>query len=99
MRISVRTAAVATAMSLLAASSALAANAAPAPQAKWTVMVYISGDNNLEDYVVKDLETGARRCRLERRRPDRRAGRPRPRLRHEPRRLADAPSSTTSRRA
>ncbi len=57
MRISVRTAAVATAMSLLAASSALAANAAPAPQAKWTVMVYISGDNNLEDYVVKDIET------------------------------------------
>ncbi len=33
------------------------ANAAPpAAQAKWTVMVYISGDNNLEDYVVKDLE-------------------------------------------
>ena len=31
-------------------------SAAPAPQAKWTVMVYISGDNNLEDYVVKDLE-------------------------------------------
>jgi hypothetical protein len=30
--------------------------AAPAPQARWTVMVYISGDNNLEDYVVKDLE-------------------------------------------
>jgi len=30
--------------------------AAPAPKAKWTVMVYISGDNNLEDYVVKDLE-------------------------------------------
>jgi hypothetical protein len=30
--------------------------AAPAPQAKWTVMVYISGDNNLEDYVVKDIE-------------------------------------------
>lgn len=27
-----------------------------APQAKWTVMVYISGDNNLEDYVVKDIE-------------------------------------------
>ena len=34
--------------------SALAAP--PAPRAKWTVMVYISGDNNLEDYVVKDLE-------------------------------------------
>ncbi len=32
------------------------AQAAPAAQAKWTVMVYISGDNNLEDYVVKDLE-------------------------------------------
>ena len=33
------------------------ANAAPPTQkAKWTVMVYISGDNNLEDYVVKDIE-------------------------------------------
>ena len=32
------------------------AGAAPAARAKWTVMVYISGDNNLEDYVVKDLE-------------------------------------------
>ena len=31
--------------------------APPAAQAKWTVMVYISGDNNLEDYVVKDIET------------------------------------------
>lgn len=30
--------------------------APPAPRAKWTVMVYISGDNNLEDYVVKDIE-------------------------------------------
>jgi hypothetical protein len=30
--------------------------AAPAANAKWTVMVYISGDNNLEDYVVKDIE-------------------------------------------
>ena len=30
--------------------------AAPAPKAKWTVMVYISGDNDLEEYVVKDLE-------------------------------------------
>lgn len=27
-----------------------------APRAKWTVMVYISGDNDLEEYVVKDLE-------------------------------------------
>lgn len=32
------------------------AQAAPAAQAKWTVMVYMSGDNNLEDYIVKDLE-------------------------------------------
>lgn len=32
------------------------AHAAPTPPAKWTVMVYISGDNNLEDYVVKDIE-------------------------------------------
>ena len=30
--------------------------AAPPARAKWTVMVYISGDNNLEDYVVKDIE-------------------------------------------
>lgn len=30
--------------------------APPAPRAKWTVMVYISGDNDLEDYVVKDIE-------------------------------------------
>ena len=28
----------------------------PAAQAKWTIMVYMSGDNNLEDYIVKDLE-------------------------------------------
>ena len=31
--------------------------APPAARAKWTVMVYISGDNNLEDYVVQDIET------------------------------------------
>jgi hypothetical protein len=41
---------------LLATLTGTAA-AAPTPQAKWTVMVYISGDNNLEDYVVKDIET------------------------------------------
>ena len=33
-----------------------AAAAPPAPQARWTVMVYMSGDNNLEDYIVKDIE-------------------------------------------
>jgi len=31
--------------------------APPTSQAKWTVMVYMSGDNNLEDYIVKDIET------------------------------------------
>lgn len=40
-------------LSMLAGS---AVAAPPALRAKWTVMVYISGDNNLEDYVVKDLE-------------------------------------------
>ena len=30
--------------------------APPEPPAKWTVMVYMSGDNNLEDYIVKDIE-------------------------------------------
>jgi hypothetical protein len=29
----------------------------PQPAKAWTVMVYIDGDNNLEDYVVKDIET------------------------------------------
>ena len=40
---------------VLAAASA--ASAAPLPTKAWTVMVYIDGDNNLEDYVVKDIET------------------------------------------
>jgi len=31
--------------------------AAPPTQAKWTVMLYISGDNDLEGYVVSDIET------------------------------------------
>src|SRR6266508_2406337 len=31
--------------------------APPTARAKWTVMVYISGDNNLEPYVVSDIET------------------------------------------
>lgn len=44
---------------LLMALPGTPVNAAPlaAPQAKWTVMVYMSGDNNLEDYIVKDIET------------------------------------------
>jgi hypothetical protein len=31
------------------------AQAAP-PAARWTIMVYMSGDNNLEDYIVNDIE-------------------------------------------
>src|SRR5687768_12526876 len=41
---------------LLTVLTGAAVAAPPAPRAKWTVMVYISGDNNLEDYVVKDIE-------------------------------------------
>jgi hypothetical protein len=44
---------------LLVASISLlvgTAAAAPAPRAKWTVMVYMSGDNDLEDFIAKDLE-------------------------------------------
>jgi hypothetical protein len=41
---------------LLSLLAGTAFAAPPSPQAKWTVMVYISGDNNLEDYVVKDIE-------------------------------------------
>jgi cysteine peptidase C11 family protein len=52
MRLSVLLAAV---VALAVAFTATAANAA-APRAKWTVMVYMSGDNNLEDYIVNDLE-------------------------------------------
>ena len=41
---------------LLSMLAGTASAAPPTPKAKWTVMVYISGDNNLEDYVVKDIE-------------------------------------------
>jgi hypothetical protein len=41
---------------ILAALAPTTSASAAAPQAKWTVMVYMSGDNNLEDYIVKDLE-------------------------------------------
>jgi hypothetical protein len=43
-------------LGLLISTTGSAFAAPPAARAKWTVMVYISGDNNLEDYVVKDLE-------------------------------------------
>ena len=39
---------------MLLAGPVSGASAATKP---WTVMVYIDGDNNLEDYVVKDIET------------------------------------------
>src|SRR6266498_3869569 len=42
---------------LLSTLTATASAAPPAARAKWTVMVYISGDNNLEDYVISDIET------------------------------------------
>ncbi len=45
---------------LLSVLSTLTGTALAAPSAarsKWTVMVYVSGDNNLEDYVVSDIET------------------------------------------
>ena len=41
---------------LLSMFAGTAFAAPPPPKAKWTVMVYIAGDNNLEDYVVKDIE-------------------------------------------
>lgn len=41
---------------LLMAPMGSVVSAAPATPANWTVMVYISGDNNLEDYVVLDIE-------------------------------------------
>jgi hypothetical protein len=42
---------------VLSASLTGSANAAPPARAKWTVMVYMSGDNDLENYVVPDIET------------------------------------------
>jgi hypothetical protein len=42
---------------LLSTLTGTAFAAPPAIKAKWTVMVYISGDNNLEEFVVSDIET------------------------------------------
>jgi hypothetical protein len=44
-------------LALLSMLTGTVSAAPPAQRAKWTVMVYISGDNNLEDYVVSDIET------------------------------------------
>jgi cysteine peptidase C11 family protein len=44
-------------LGLLSTLTGTAFAAPPTTRAKWTVMVYISGDNNLEDFVVSDIET------------------------------------------
>src|SRR5690349_19980818 len=44
-------------LSLFLTRSGTGLAAPTAGRAKWTVMVYISGDNNLEDFVVSDIET------------------------------------------
>jgi hypothetical protein len=44
-------------VSVLAVSLTGRAYAASPTHAKWTVMVYMSGDNDLENYVVPDIET------------------------------------------
>ncbi|HSL28040.1 MAG TPA: clostripain-related cysteine peptidase [Anaerolineales bacterium] len=43
--------------SLLVTLTGTVRAAPPTARAKWTVMLYISGDNNLEQYVVSDIET------------------------------------------
>jgi hypothetical protein len=42
---------------LLISMTGIASAAPPAPDATWTVMVYMSGDNDLEYYVIDDIET------------------------------------------
>ena len=42
---------------ILLSTQAGTAFGAPPARAKWTVMIYISGDNDLEPYVVSDIET------------------------------------------
>src|SRR5262245_40671056 len=42
---------------LLGATVLTGTPASAAPTAKWTVMVYMSGDNNLEEFIAKDIET------------------------------------------
>lgn len=42
---------------LLTVSAGVTNAAPPVPKAKWTVMVYMSGDNNLESYIISDIET------------------------------------------
>ncbi len=65
------------------------ASAAPPTRAKWTVMVYISGDNDLESYVIPDIETELGAVGIETRTSRLSRWRPRARLRLQPRRLAD----------
>ena len=44
------------ALLLAAALSPARAAAEPAPQARWTVMVYMCGDNNLEPWITHDID-------------------------------------------
>jgi hypothetical protein len=44
-------------LALILTTHSIVSAAPPQKNAKWTVMVYISGDNDLESYVVKDIET------------------------------------------
>lgn len=39
------------------AQAGSAAKNKPVPSAKWTLMIYIAGDNNLDPYVISDIET------------------------------------------
>lgn len=48
------------ALSLVCAPTALARRAAPAAKAKWTVMLYMNGDNDLDPYALLDFEEMAR---------------------------------------
>ena len=44
-------------IALAVVSTASAATTFPQPTKQWTVMVYIAGDNSLETYVTKDIDT------------------------------------------
>jgi hypothetical protein len=44
-------------MMIVASTLGVATAAPPSSRAKWTVMVYMSGDNNLEEFIANDIET------------------------------------------
>ena len=55
-RVAMLVAAVVAIMAITGGSGSAAPPSGGGTNAKWTVMVYMSGDNNLEDYIVKDIE-------------------------------------------